>query len=172
MSGDLFIGLMSGTSLDGIDAVLVRIGEEGGAERRVRLMRSHFAPFEEDFRARLRRLSLADYGDRNPIDELGSLHRELAVRFAEAVKGLGGAAEGAVSAIGSHGVTVRHRPDAAGGGGVGFTLQLGDGATLAALTGIDVVADLRAMDVAVGGQGAPLAPAYHAFAYPSKSVER
>ena len=110
-SSSLYVGLMSGTSLDGIDAVLVEIGEEGG--ERVKLVKSHLVPFEEEMVRRVRAISLGEYGagSRDPVDELGSLHAGLGRLFAKAVNELlRGADKGSVRAIGSHGVTVRHRP--------------------------------------------------------------
>ncbi len=166
--GDLYIGLMVGTSLDGIDVALVRIHHDGAD--RIELVSSDCTALEEPLRTRLQNLSLAKY-DRvqDPIDELGSLHVETGRQLAGAVKQLlqnAGVEAGRVMAIGSHGVTVRHRPSLA------FTMQIGDAAVLSSETGIDVVADMRAKDVALGGQGAPLAPAYHAFAYASKKTDR
>ncbi len=151
------IGLMSGTSLDGIDIALI----ETDGESRVRRMSGVSAPYPEAFRIKLRQ-AIGDAqraGDRSQRPGcLGEVERELTERHADAVlRFIGNLAlqPSAIDLIGFHGQTVLHRPEA------GITLQLGDGALLAELTGIDVVHDMRAADVAAGGQGAPLVPVYH-----------
>ena len=145
-----YIGLMSGTSMDGIDAVLVQI--EGDALR-VEAALCH--PWPVDTARTLHELCTP--GD-NEIDRMGVADNLVAREFAAATQAL--LAKAALTpkeirAIGSHGQTIRHRPQ------LGFTLQIGNAALLAALTGIDVVADFRTMDMALGGQGAPLVPAFH-----------
>ncbi len=152
----LFIGLMSGTSLDGVDAVLA----DFAAPRPVLLAHAHhdFAP---ELREELLRLNTP--GD-NELHRSSVAAQHLARGYASIVEDLLLHAEvdaGAVRAIGVHGQTVRHRPDA------GYTVQLNAPATIAELTGIDVVADLRSRDVAAGGQGAPLVPAFHVSAFES-----
>ena len=142
------LGLMSGTSLDGLDAALIRSDGRARVEAGPRLTRS----YDEAFRGRLRAL----LGEKGPVDEL---ERELTLKHAEAVRELLAQADMApaeVRVVGFHGHTLWHRPEA------GRTRQIGDGALLAAETGIDVVCDFRARDMAEGGQGAPLAPLYHA----------
>ena len=139
---------MSGTSLDGIDAALV---ETDGATI------SHLGPwlttaYDADLRERLR----GCLGATGPVDDVV---RDVTLAHAEAVRALltGSDAEaGDIRVLGFHGHTIDHRP------AVGVTRQIGDGALLAAETGIDVVADFRAADVAAGGEGAPFAPLYHA----------
>jgi anhydro-N-acetylmuramic acid kinase len=153
-ASELFIGLMSGTSLDGVDAVLA----DFGAPRPQLLAHTHhdFAP---ELRAEL--LRLATPGE-DELHRSAVAGQHLARGYAAAVADLllHSQIEAAqVRAIGAHGQTLRHRPDA------GYTLQLNAPATLAELTGIDVVADFRARDVAAGGQGAPLVPAFHAAAF-------
>lgn len=151
------IGLMSGTSLDGIDIALL---ETDGVER-VRRMSGLCVEYPDEFRERLRQ-ALRDATAISSQSErpgcLASVERELTERHADAVlRFIGNLAlqPSAVDLLGFHGQTVLHRPQA------GFTVQLGDGALLARLTGIDVVHDMRAADIAAGGQGAPLVPAYH-----------
>ena len=105
-----YIGLMSGTSLDGIDAVLVEIPNPNN----IRLIRTHFLPLEDKFRERLKKLSLAQY-EGDPIVEFGLLHRQTGVLFAQAVNELlekesVNVDKNQVVAIGSHGITVRHCP--------------------------------------------------------------
>jgi anhydro-N-acetylmuramic acid kinase len=156
----LYIGLMSGTSLDGVDGVLVEVGE------RLELRSHCHEAFGEPLRDELMALN------RSGADEL---HRAaiaaqgVARAYASVVNALlFDAAEAArdIRAIGAHGQTVRHRPEA------GYTLQLLDGALLAELAGIDVVCDLRSRDVAAGGQGAPLAPAFHAAVFGQEGESR
>lgn len=151
----LFLGLMSGTSADGIDAALVRFGHDGNPQ--LQLGRTYaWAPQQ---RAAL--IALGEGGDIASLDALGQLDAEVAIAFAEAALRLlddAGVAPAAVRAIGSHGQTVRHRPLA----NPAFTWQLGDGNRIAELTGIATVCDFRRRDVAAGGHGAPLMPAFHA----------
>lgn len=147
---NLFVGLMSGTSLDGADAVLV---DFEGTHPRVHATSS--IPFEESLRKRLAALCLPG---KDGLDEVGACSVELADRYARAVEAVvanSGVDRDSIAAIGCHGQTVRHRPDRA------FTIQIGDPARLAESTGIDVVADFRRRDMAAGGQGAPLVPAFH-----------
>lgn len=151
------LGLMSGTSLDGIDMALI----ETDGEDRVRPGPSVTVGYPPEFRARLRQAlgeALAITGRDERPGSLRAIERELTERHAEAaLRFLGDHAlqPFAVDVIGFHGQTVLHRPER------GLTVQLGDGPLLAALTGVDVVYDLRAADCAAGGQGAPLVPVYH-----------
>lgn len=144
------VGLMSGTSADGIDAALI----ETDGEAVVRCGPSLSIDYDPAFRARLR----AAYGGWQATPEIAALEAELTRRHAAVVDRLlaeAGVDPSAVDVVGFHGQTLSH--DAARG----RTWQIGDGPLLAALTGIDVVYDLRSADVAAGGQGAPLVPAYH-----------
>lgn len=156
----LYVGLMSGTSADGIDAALVDFADPASP----RLLAAHASPWPQALRERL--VELGQSGQSLTLDELGELNSRIATGFAGAVEGLLAAAAvapGQVAAIGSHGQTVRHRPLGRGGDGTfPFTLQLDDPSLLAERTGIAVVADFRRRDVAAGGHGAPLLPALHA----------
>jgi anhydro-N-acetylmuramic acid kinase len=158
---DLYVGLMSGTSLDGVDAALVDFSRSPG-----RLVASRFAPYPEPIRAEA--LALNSPGD----DELARsalLANRLSGEYAAAVRELLAAAgidRTQVAAIGCHGQTVRHRPD------LGYTVQLVNGALLAELTGLPVVCDFRNRDVAAGGQGAPLVPAFHAACFAAAERRR
>ena len=146
----LFVGLMSGTSLDGADAALVDF-----SSATPRTLAFATVPFPAPLRERI--LSLSEPG-KDSLELAGRVSIELADLYARAVEAVlagGGVARGAVTAIGCHGQTVRHRPD------LGFTIQLNDPARLAERAGIDVVADFRRRDMAAGGQGAPLVPAFH-----------
>ena len=157
------VGLMSGTSRDGIDAALIKSDGEGRVEPAAFL--SH--PYHPEFRTALARAttqaaalsasqeSARETGTPPPIAEV---ERALTERHAEAVRALleqAGLAAEQVRVVGFHGHTVHHAPRQR------RTCQIGDGALLAALTGIDVVADFRSADVAAGGEGAPFAPLYH-----------
>ncbi|MHB1592164.1 MAG: anhydro-N-acetylmuramic acid kinase [Sulfuricella sp.] len=154
-----YVGLMSGTSLDGIDAVLAAFENHTG-----KLLHSQFIPFDEALRVELLALNSAGA---NELERAAVAANELSRCYAAAIRALLGKAEiraEQVKAIGCHGQTVRHRPD------LGFTIQLANPALLAELTGIAVVADFRSRDIAAGGQGAPLVPAFHAalFRHPER----
>ncbi|MFP4137488.1 MAG: anhydro-N-acetylmuramic acid kinase [Halomonas sp.] len=158
----LTIGLMSGTSLDGIDAALVEIAEETGAPR---LLACHAEPMPAALRERLWALCHADEAR---FADLAVAEEAFCHLQAEAVAALlaeSGNPRGAVAAIGSHGQTVEHAPYGHPGGGdaggPAYTLQLDNPSRLAELTSIAVVADFRRRDLAAGGQAAPLAPAFH-----------
>ncbi len=149
-AGDWALGLMSGTSRDGIDAALLRSDGRGRVEPGPSLSLS----YEKGFRADL----AAVCGGGADEAALAEVERALTLVHAEAVRRLladHAIASETVGVIGFHGHTVEHAPDE------GRTRQIGDGALLAAETGIDVVSDLRGRDVAAGGEGAPLAPLYH-----------
>ncbi len=144
----LALGLMSGTSLDGIDAALV----ETDGERMAHFGASVFVPYSDTMRQTLHQATLLQ-GD------LPEVEHQLTLWHAEAVHTLlqqANISPEQVDVIGFHGQTVAHRPQQ------GITWQLGNGALLAAKTGVDVVSDFRRMDMANGGQGAPLIPLFHA----------
>lgn len=150
---ELYLGLISGTSADGIDAAL------GSFEPQPRLHAALTHPYPDELRLRI--LALAQGDGRIALDELGALDVEIAQNCANAANALlarEGIAAAAVTALGSHGQTVRHRPL----GATPYTLQLGDPNIIAEATGITTAADFRRRDLAAGGQGAPLAPAFHA----------
>jgi anhydro-N-acetylmuramic acid kinase len=151
----LYIGLISGTSADSIDAVLVRF-----RAGKPQTLASYAHPWPTGLRERM--LAVAQGEAALDLDAWGRLDVEIGQQFADAALQLleqGGTAASAVRAIGSHGHTLRHRP----GGDHPFTLQLGDPCVIAERCRIDVVADFRRADVAAGGQGAPLLPALHAM---------
>ncbi|OUL31455.1 anhydro-N-acetylmuramic acid kinase [Nostoc sp. RF31YmG] len=154
----LYIGLMSGTSADGIDAALVAFPEGSTDGPRCQLLAGHTHPWEPSLRASL--VALGEGGDAGSLDVLGDLDARVGIAFAEAANtlmALHGFTAGQVRAIGSHGQTVRHRPASR----PAFTWQMGDANRIAELTGITTVADFRRRDIAAGGQGAPLMPAFH-----------
>jgi len=151
---ELYIGLMSGTSLDGVDGVLAEC-----TSAHTRVIRHAHHPFPPDLAAEL--LQLNSPGP-NELHRAALAANALARLYAAVVTELLQAAAlepSAVTAIGAHGQTVRHRPGEFDG--TGYTLQLNSPALLAELCGMDVVADFRSRDVAAGGQGAPLVPAFH-----------
>lgn len=161
MSGDIYVGLMSGTSLDGIDGVLVDFS--GLARGAVRVLADAHWTYDAALRAELLALNTSGTDE---IHRAALAGNALACASAEVVSTLCSRAEipaTQVVAIGSHGQTVRHCPAESGGplDRLGYTVQLDNPALLAELSGIDVVADLRRRDVAAGGQGAPLVPAFH-----------
>ncbi len=152
----LALGLMSGTSMDGIDAAL--IDTDGDAA--VRRIAFATTPYDSVFRDRLRAAMTAALAMTVPGPDplIDAVAEELTVRHAAAVMDLlrdAGVASGEVGVVGFHGQTVAHRPDRR------WTWQVGDGARLAALVGVTTVSDFRSDDVAAGGHGAPLAPGYH-----------
>ena len=149
------LGLMSGTSMDGIDLALV----ESDGEAEVRRGPSMFVPYEAVFRRRIEAgLEMAKTiarREERPGD-LAALERDLTMRHVEAVKAFQTKFPAQkIDLIGFHGQTVLHRPEKA------LTVQLGDGPLLAGETGVSVVHDMRARDMEYGGQGAPLVPVYH-----------
>ena len=149
-NNNVYIGLMSGTSLDGVDGVLVELPEDGAA---MQILASAYHPFSEIMKSAA--MNLQQPGD-NEIQQEALLANQLASAYAKCVASLiEQAPDVTVSAIGAHGQTIRHRPE------LGYTRQTNNPALLAELSGIDVIADLRSRDVAAGGQGAPLVPAFH-----------
>lgn len=160
LSDNLYIGLMSGTSLDGVDGVLVDLpAPDAGttapnaAAAHMRVLASAYVPFAPALRHELMTLQQPSY---NEIHLEALAANALAHVYAQCVADLLTQAPGSkVRAVGVHGQTIRHRPE------MGYTRQTNNPALLAELAGIDVVADLRSRDVAAGGQGAPLVPAFH-----------
>jgi anhydro-N-acetylmuramic acid kinase len=150
VAAEYYVGLMSGTSLDGVDAVLASF-----ADGRSRCLASRYLPFEADLRAEA--LALHFTGN-DELRRAALLANRLAGVYANAVGALLAEAnvdKAVIYAIGCHGQTVRHAP------ADGYSLQLNNPALLAELTGITVIADFRSRDIAAGGQGAPLVPAFH-----------
>jgi anhydro-N-acetylmuramic acid kinase len=158
-----YIGLMSGTSLDGVDGVLASFTNDGTL--RVTLA-SAYVPFSEALRADLMTLQTSGPDE---IHREAQAANQLAERYAECVASLleqSNMPREQITAIGVHGQTVRHRPDA------GYTRQINQPALLAELTGIDVIADFRSRDIAAGGQGAPLVPAFHYAVFSDREEDR
>lgn len=163
-AGTLYIGLMSGTSMDGIDAALVGFGDH---ECDV------LTTIKQDYPAELRDQLIA--ASRRPaectVDRIGQLDRWVGECFRDAAAALISSSNygpGSIAAIGSHGQTLRHQPR----GSRPFTMQIGDPNLIALGTGIRTVADFRRRDVADGGEGAPLAPAFHRWLFADKLENR
>lgn len=158
----LYIGLMSGTSLDGIDAVLVEFTQP------LRIISCTTTTIPDTIKEEIRTLNSPSD---NELKRSLVLDRQLGYLFAEASNHLltaAGISHQAITAIGSHGQTLRHAPN----GRFGYSLQIGDGNTLAEKTGITVVNNFRGRDIAAGGQGAPLVPAFHKAVFSSHNENR
>ena len=161
MTREIFVGLMSGTSLDGVDAVLADFGSA-----RPNLLASASVAFDAPLRRELLALNTPGADE---IDRAARAGNELARIYAAAVAEVlarSNIPKTEVRAVGCHGQTVRHRPE------TGYTTQIGNAALLAEITGLRVVADFRSRDVAAGGQGAPLVPAFHAAMFASAQEDR
>jgi anhydro-N-acetylmuramic acid kinase len=158
---DYYIGLMSGTSMDGVDGVVVDLMGDA-----CKVIAHHSLPFSAALKAEMLALNTAG---NNELHRASLAANQLVLLYAQVVAGLLYTAElesSDITAIGAHGQTVRHAPsgsatDGGANNALGYTIQLNNPALLAERTGIDVVADLRSRDVAAGGQGAPLVPAFH-----------
>lgn len=149
----LFVGLMSGTSLDGVDGALAALAPNGSFQ--IETISTAYLPFPGELRETLLALQ-ASGADEIHRESLAANH--LAQLYAACVQQVlenAGVTASEVTAIGAHGQTIRHRPAS------GYTRQTNQPALLAELTGIDVIADFRSRDIAAGGQGAPLVPAFH-----------
>ena len=157
MTSPLYIGLMSGTSLDGVDGVLTSF--DG-------VLHAAYVAFPDDLKQEL--LALQATTD-NEIHREALASKRISTLYADCVKQLlatAGVAAARVRAIGAHGQTIRHRPE------LGYTRQIHQPALLAELTGIDVITDFRSRDIAAGGQGAPLVPAFHQAVFGSTEATR
>ena len=161
MKPGLYIGLMSGTSMDGIDAALVEFGGKS-----LKLHTLVHQPFPPQLRETL--LALNQAGD-NELHRAAQAANALSLGYAAIVQTLlaqTGTDAKDIAAIGCHGQTVRHQPQ------LGYTTQLINGALLAELSGISVVCDFRSRDIAAGGEGAPLVPAFHQAVFASPQISR
>jgi anhydro-N-acetylmuramic acid kinase len=152
---------MSGTSLDGVDVAITKFDGQ-----LCKVIHTHFLAYPPDLRTDL--LTLHTCGD-NELERAALLANRLAHLYANAVNQALDQADFApsvITAIGCHGQTIRHRPE------LGFTLQIGNAALLAELTGITIISDFRSRDIAAGGQGAPLVPAFHQAVFADKQLHR
>lgn len=164
-SSSLYIGLMSGTSLDGVDGVLASLPAEDQHQPMATLATA-YVPFPDDLRAAL--MALQANGE-NELQREALAANQLAQHYAQCIAALlekSAIAPAYIRAVGVHGQTIRHRPE------LGYTRQTNNPALLAELCGIDVIADFRSRDVAAGGQGAPLVPAFHQAVFGSNNQAR
>lgn len=160
---EFYVGLMSGTSADGVDAVIM--SANNGC---FKVIASHSLAFKPHVSTKIKQLFEPAI---NEIDRLGQLDRELAIIYAQCINELiqlSNINTNDVVAVGCHGQTIRHRPNQ----DLPFSLQIGDATLVAQLTGIDVISDFRKSDISQGGQGAPLAPGFHHAIFGSKQTER
>lgn len=160
---DLYLGLISGTSTDGVDAVLAELGD-----RRCTVVHARSFAYPRGIAERVRSLIAAP---RTTLADLGSIDIALGRYFGDCALALlreAAVEPGRVTAIGHHGQTVYHKPEEP----EPFTMQLGDPSSVAAVTGIPTVADFRALDMAFGGQGAPLVPAFHEWLFSDPDAAR
>lgn len=161
MSQDIYIGLMSGTSLDGVDGVMVQFAPDGAT---MQTLATAYQPFDAALQQAA--MQLQQPGE-NEIEREAALAQRLAQVYAACVADLcRQAPDQTVQAIGVHGQTIRHRPE------LGWTRQTNHPALLAELSGLDVIADFRSRDLAAGGQGAPLVPAFHQAIFGSSVHQR
>ena len=153
------VGMMSGTSVDGVDAALIELSREGGAPR-VKLLAFENIPYPQGVRERVFELFRPETSTVDKIGYMNFLLGELYARAALSVIAKAGLTSADVDLIGSHGQTIWHEPEARETDGmpIRYTVQIGEGAVIAARTGIPTVSDFRVADMAVGGQGAPLVP--------------
>lgn len=157
MAGELFIGLMSGTSLDGVDATLVELSDEFASNKQhsLHVLKTHFLAYPQELKQEILALQ---HPTENELEHTALISNRLAHLYADTIHQLLASTEftaHSIRAIGCHGQTIRHRPE------LSFTIQIGNAALLAELTGITVVSDFRSRDIAANGQGAPLVPAFH-----------
>ena len=160
---ELFIGLISGTSIDAIDAVLVDF-----AQLPLRLLATHSEPIPAEIKLQLHELCSPGPDE---INRMGALDVQVGKLFATACQSLlqkTNISSNDILAIGSHGQTIRHQP----GFNHPFTLQIADPNVIAEMTGITTIADFRRRDMASGGQGAPLVPAFHNYFFRSNNIDR
>lgn len=165
MATRYFIGMMSGTSLDGVDTALVKYESVSFSQ-----VHQHFLPYPDALKNILLDLH---HPAHNELHQAQIVSNQLALLYAQAVNAL--LAESRltpadISAIGCHGQTIRHNPQT--DGDIGYTIQLGNHALLAELTNITVVGDFRTRDIAAGGQGAPLVPAFHLAVFGDSQTTR
>ena len=164
-SENLFLGMMSGTSLDGIDTVLIRCSTAGGVPE---LLATNFQPIDDQTKTELLQLCNAS---EVKIQTLGQLDTKMGHIFAKAALNLLRSTKKTpdeISAIGCHGQTIYHAPN----GSYPFTMQIGDPNLISELTGITTIADFRRRDIAAGGQGAPIAPLFHRVIFKSDKQSR
>ena len=166
----LFIGVMSGSSLDGVDVALTQLSNQNSVnpinDSNCKVIATHFQPYHESIKDALLALH---FPQDNELEKSALMANQLARLYADAVNTLlskNNTKANQVIAIGCHGQTVRHQPQYQHD--IGYSIQLGNNALLAELTNIAVVGDFRSRDIAAKGQGAPLVPAFHQAIFASK----
>ena len=167
MKDELFIGLMSGTSLDGVDVALVKLNSDNP---QLHVLHTYFLPYPSSLRSQI---ILLQHPLDNELEITALISNQLAYLYAKAVNQLlqiSNIGANEIIAIGCHGQTIRHQPGFKDG--IGFSLQIGNAALLSELTNITVVSDFRSRDIAAGGQGAPLVPAFHQALFSSNCMNR
>lgn len=166
----LFVGVMSGSSLDGVDVVLTELSNPNRQKTNCKILNTHFQTYPDNVRQSLLSLHLPQ---ENELEQAALMANQLAHLYAEAINNLllaNHVHTSQVTAIGCHGQTVRHKPQHEGN--LGYSIQLGNNALLAELTNITVVGDFRSRDIAAHGQGAPLVPAFHQAIFGSSTKNR
>ena len=161
---ELYIGLMSGTSLDGIDAALVEF-----KNNQVQLVAFEYQPFPDAIKNQLEQIS--DANAMVFLQDYGAMDTRMGLLFAQIIETLLAKASipsAAIRAVGSHGQTIYHEPNT----DLPFSLQIGDPNIIAEKTGITTIADFRRRDIAAGGQGAPLVPAFHQAVFSHETEHR
>jgi anhydro-N-acetylmuramic acid kinase len=173
-SEHLVIGLMSGTSADGVDASLCRISGEGRGGLQVKLLAEHTEPYPDFIRERVLNASDAKGGSSAELCELNFLLGEIFGQSATALIASAGVDKAGIDLVGSHGQTISHIPPRTGAGSfqLGSTLQLGEPAVIAERTGLMVISNFRTRDMAAGGQGAPLVPFVDYLLFSSDQASR
>lgn len=158
---NLFLGVMSGTSLDGIDIILIK-----NPKKTISVIDSIYIPYKKAFKEKILKLSFSSSNELEESQELGIKHAELIAQNINKLLIKLNISSKNIKAIGYHGQTIRHRPEK------GFSIQIGNAHLLAERTKINVVADFRNRDIVAGGEGAPLVPAFHNFYFASAYKKR
>ena len=158
---NLYLGVMSGTSLDGIDIVLIK-----KPTKLIKVVDSIYAPYSKLFKKKIIKLSFSSLNELEESQTLAIEHAQLTAKYIKQLLNKLEISSNDIAAIGYHGQTIRHRPEK------GFSIQIGNAHLLAEKTNINVVSDFRNRDIAAGGQGAPLVPPFHDFYFASEFKKR
>ena len=158
---NLYIGVMSGTSLDGIDIILIE-----KPSKIIKIIGSIYAPYNRSFKEKILKLSFSSLNELEESQILAIEHAKLTAKYINQLLDKLDISSNNITAIGYHGQTIRHKPEK------GFSIQIGNAHFLVEQTNINVVSDFRNRDIAAGGEGAPLVPAFHNFYFASKSKKR
>jgi anhydro-N-acetylmuramic acid kinase len=158
---NLYLGVMSGTSLDGIDIVLIK-----KTSKIIKVVGSIYASYNKSFKEKILKLSFSSQNELEDSQILAIEHAKLTAKYINQLLDKLEIPSNNIAAIGYHGQTIRHRPEK------GFSIQIGNAHFLVEKTNINVVSDFRNRDIAAGGEGAPLVPAFHDFYFASKNKKR